>query len=148
MTLGEWNAIRLSLQVAAAGVLLSVPAGIALGWILARKRFFGKSIVETLINLPLVLPPVVTGYLLLVTFGRRGLALAPHAYGRMIGHLLTTYTFAVQPETPRVTALATRLDDRLQLPGAVLQRARRYLDRALAVQREQIGLDVRVPLPW
>jgi molybdate transport system permease protein len=47
--------------------------GITLGWLLARKRFLGKGVVETVINLPLVLPPVVTGYLLLITFGRRGL---------------------------------------------------------------------------
>ena len=73
MSPGEWSAIRLSLQVACVGVLASLPAGIALGWLLARKRFFGKAAVETFINLPLVLPPIVTGYLLLVTFGRRGL---------------------------------------------------------------------------
>jgi len=73
MSAGEWSAIQLSLQVATAGVLVSLPLGVAMGWLLARKRFFGKSVLETLINLPLVLPPVVTGYLLLVTFGRRGL---------------------------------------------------------------------------
>lgn len=73
MSAGEWNAIRLSLQVALVGVLASLPLGIALGWLLARKRFWGKAILETLVNLPLVVPPVVTGYLLLVTFGRRGL---------------------------------------------------------------------------
>jgi molybdate transport system permease protein len=52
---------------------MSLPLGIVLGWLLARKRFFGKAVLETIINLPLVLPPVVTGYLLLVAFGRRGL---------------------------------------------------------------------------
>ncbi|MCG6156395.1 molybdate ABC transporter permease subunit [Rubinisphaera margarita] len=73
MSAGEWNAIQLSLLVAATAILLSLPFGIALGWLLARKRFPGKLLLETLINLPLVLPPVITGYLLLVTFGRRGL---------------------------------------------------------------------------
>jgi molybdate transport system permease protein len=72
MSHGEWIAIRLSIQVALVAVLASLPLGIALGWLLARKRFYGKSVLETLINLPLVLPPVVTGYLLLVTFGRQG----------------------------------------------------------------------------
>jgi molybdate transport system permease protein len=72
MSPGEWTAIRLSLQVASIGVLISLPLGIALGWLLARKRFLGKAALETLVNLPLVLPPVVTGYLLLVLFGRRG----------------------------------------------------------------------------
>src|SRR5262249_14505856 len=53
-------------------VAASLPAGIGLGWVLARRGFWGKEIIETLLNLPLVLPPVVTGYLLLVTFGRNG----------------------------------------------------------------------------
>lgn len=73
MTAGEWNAIWLSLQVAAFAVIVSLPPGVGLGWLLARKRFKGKTVLETLVNLPLVLPPVVTGYLLLTTFGRRGL---------------------------------------------------------------------------
>ncbi len=73
MSAGEWNAIQLSLLVAATAVLVSLPFGIAFGWLLARKRFPGKLLLETLINLPLVLPPVITGYLLLITFGRRGL---------------------------------------------------------------------------
>lgn len=69
----QWSAVELSLQVAVAGVTASLPLGIALGWLLARKRFRGKALVETVVNLPLVLPPVVTGYLLLAAFGRRGL---------------------------------------------------------------------------
>ena len=72
LSVAEWNAILLSLKVAGTGVLLSLPLGIAIAWLLARREFFGKSLVETLINLPLVLPPVVTGYFLLITFGRKG----------------------------------------------------------------------------
>lgn len=72
MGTAELQAIRLSLLVATAAVACSLPAGIALGWVLARARFVGKSLVETVLNLPLVLPPVVTGYLLLVLLGRRG----------------------------------------------------------------------------
>ena len=68
----EWQAVALSLQVAATAVAASLPLGVALGWLLARRQFVGKSLVETLVNLPLVLPPVVTGYLLLVAFGRHG----------------------------------------------------------------------------
>ena len=70
--LEEWQAIALSVRVAAVAVAGSLPLGIALGWLLARRRFPGKSLVETTLNLPIVLPPVVTGYLLLVTFGTRG----------------------------------------------------------------------------
>jgi molybdate transport system permease protein len=66
------EAVRLSVLVGGTAVALSLPLGIALGWLLARKQFWGKSALETVLNLPLVLPPVVTGYLLLVTFGRQG----------------------------------------------------------------------------
>jgi len=73
MSPAEWDAIRLSLQVAIVSVVCSLPFGIAVAWILARRQFTGKSLVETVVNLPLVLPPVVTGFLLLVLFGRTGI---------------------------------------------------------------------------
>jgi molybdate transport system permease protein len=60
-------------MVAATAVLASLPLAIPLAWILAKRRFAGKFLIETLVNLPLVLPPVVTGYLLLIVFGRQGL---------------------------------------------------------------------------
>lgn len=66
-------AILLSLKVAAVATLGLLPVGIGLGWLLARSQFRGKTLVDGLIHLPLVLPPVVTGYLLLIAFGRRGL---------------------------------------------------------------------------
>jgi len=69
---GELDAIALSLQVAALAVVLLAGPGIAVAWLLARKNFYGKWLVDTLVNLPLVMPPVVTGYLLLVLFGRKG----------------------------------------------------------------------------
>jgi molybdate transport system permease protein len=72
LTPGEWMAVRLSLQVALTATVLSLPFGILIGYLLARKQFVGKSLVETTLSLPLVLPPVVTGYLLLIAFGRRG----------------------------------------------------------------------------
>ncbi len=69
----EWQAIMLSLKVAGVALLWLIPLGTGLGWLLARKQFVGKSVLDALIHLPLVLPPVVVGYLLLVTFGRFGL---------------------------------------------------------------------------
>src|SRR5688572_14821114 len=72
LTVEEASAVRLSVQVALTAVVVSMPVGLALGWLPARRVFFGKAAIETLINLPLVLPPVVTGYLLLVTFGSQG----------------------------------------------------------------------------
>jgi molybdate transport system permease protein len=68
----EWTAVRLSLLVATTAMLASLPLGIAAAWLLARCDFRGKSILDALVHLPLILPPVVTGYLLLIWFGRRG----------------------------------------------------------------------------
>jgi molybdate transport system permease protein len=68
----EWQAVGLSLLVAGVAAAASLPLAVLAGWILAKRTFPGKFLVETVINLPLVLPPVVTGYLLLVLFGRRG----------------------------------------------------------------------------
>jgi molybdate transport system permease protein len=68
----EWTAILLSLRVATVATIVATPIGIALAWALARGDFWGKSLLDALVHLPLVLPPVVTGYLLLLTFGRRG----------------------------------------------------------------------------
>src|SRR5258708_15015845 len=69
----EWTAILLSLRVAVVATLVGTRIGIGVAWLLARRDFWGKSVLDALIYLPLVLPPVVTGYLLLLTFGRRGL---------------------------------------------------------------------------
>jgi len=68
----EWTALRLSLRVALVAVAASLPLGLAVAYLLARGRFWGKSLLDTLVHLPLILPPVVTGYLLLIGFGRRG----------------------------------------------------------------------------
>lgn len=69
----EWTAVLLSLKVGVVATLVATPIAIALAWALARYEFWGKSIVDAAVHLPLVLPPVVTGYLLLLTFGKRGL---------------------------------------------------------------------------
>ena len=68
----EWAALALSLKVSLCASLFSLPFAIALAWVLARTHFWGKSIVSALVHLPLVLPPVVTGYGLLLIFGRQG----------------------------------------------------------------------------
>ncbi len=68
----EWQAIDLSLRVAGVATLASLPLGIGMALLLARGRFPGKVLLDGLVHLPLVLPPVVTGYALLVLFGRRG----------------------------------------------------------------------------
>src|ERR671923_2227182 len=68
----EWIAIRLSLKIALVATAVALPFGIALAWLLARKNFWGKTLLDGLVHMPLVLPPVITGYLLLISFGRRG----------------------------------------------------------------------------
>jgi len=68
----EWDAVRLSIRVSIWATVASLPFGIAVAYVLARKEFWGKSALNGLVHLPLILPPVVTGYLLLLTFGRRG----------------------------------------------------------------------------
>ncbi|MDR3437283.1 molybdate ABC transporter permease subunit [Telmatospirillum sp.] len=68
----EVEALRLSLWVSGWAVVASLPCGVFCAWLLARRQFPGKSLVDGVIHLPLVLPPVVVGYALLVLFGRRG----------------------------------------------------------------------------
>jgi molybdate transport system permease protein len=68
----EWTALRLSFQVAACAALAGLPLAVAVGYLLARGSFGGKWLVESLVNLPLVMPPVVVGYLLLLAFAPRG----------------------------------------------------------------------------
>ncbi|WP_062230676.1 molybdate ABC transporter permease subunit [Aureimonas sp. N4] len=68
----EWTAVRLSLRVASVATLASLPFALLVAWLLVRTRFPGKALLNGLVHLPLVLPPVVTGYVLLLLFGRRG----------------------------------------------------------------------------
>ena len=72
LTPEEWTAVQLSLRIALVATLVTLPFGIAVAWLLARKNFWGKALLDGLVHLPLVLPPVVTGYLLLIWFGRKG----------------------------------------------------------------------------
>src|ERR1700757_2660042 len=74
LTPEEWVAVELSLRIAFVATLVALPFGLGIAWLLARKEFWGKALLDGVVHLPLVLPPVVTGYLLLITFGRRGLA--------------------------------------------------------------------------
>lgn len=77
----DWTAVQLSLRVAAVSTLVALPFGIAIATLLARREFWGKALLDAIVHLPLVMPPVVTGYLLLISFGRRapiGAFLADH----------------------------------------------------------------------
>ena len=72
LTPDEWRAVALSLRVSFWATLVSLPLGLLVAYALARWTFWGKQLLNGLVHLPLILPPVVTGYLLLVTFGRKG----------------------------------------------------------------------------
>src|SRR5674476_235431 len=81
ITPAEWTAIALSLRIGLVATVVATPLAIAIAWLLARREFWGKSLLDAIVHLPLVLPPVVTGYLLLITFGRKapvGVFLADH----------------------------------------------------------------------
>ena len=72
LTSAEWEIITLSLKVTGVAVLFALPIAYGLAFVLARKRFPGRFLLDALVHLPLVLPPVVTGYVLLILFGRNG----------------------------------------------------------------------------
>ncbi len=72
LSANELSAIYLSVKIAAGAMLASLPFGIFIAWLLSRKQFMGKTLLDALIHLPLILPPVVIGYLLLVVMGRQG----------------------------------------------------------------------------
>jgi molybdate transport system permease protein len=83
----EWTAVALSLRIGLVAIIIATPLAVAVAWLLARRQFWGKSLLDAVVHLPLVLPPVVTGYLLLLTFGRRGAA------GELLAHLGIVLSF-------------------------------------------------------
>jgi molybdate transport system permease protein len=72
LTGAEWGIVELSLRVSLVAVALTLPLAYGLAWLLARRRFPGRILLDALVHLPLVLPPVVTGWVLLLLFGRNG----------------------------------------------------------------------------
>jgi molybdate transport system permease protein len=125
----EWTAILLSLRVAVIATLVATPFGIALAWLLARRDFWGKSVVDAVVHLPLVLPPVVTGYLLLLTFGRRGLVgawLADHLgivfafrwTGAALACGVMSFPLLVRPIRLSIEAVDRRLEQAASTLGA------------------------------
>ena len=125
----EWIAIRLSLRVATVATLVATPLGIALAWLLARRNFWGKSLLDAVIHLPLVLPPVVTGYLLLLTFGRKGLVggwLADHLgiifafrwTGAALACGVMSFPLLVRPMRLSIEAVDQKLEQAAETLGA------------------------------
>jgi len=127
LTPQEWQAVALSARVALCATAVCLPLGVALGWLLARREFRGKFIVEALVQLPMVLPPVVPGYALLVLLGRHGaigawlertfgLVFAFNWKGAVVASALMAFPLLVQP-----VRVAFRLvDERLEQAASTL----------------------------
>lgn len=125
----DWTAVHLSLRVAAVSTLVALPFGIAIATLLARNDFWGKALLDAIVHLPLVLPPVVTGYLLLISFGRRapvGAFLADH-FGivfsfRWTGAALAcgvmAFPLMVRAIRLSIEAIDRRLEDAAETLGA------------------------------
>jgi molybdate transport system permease protein len=125
----DWTAILLSLRVALVATVVSLPFGIAIAMLLARKDFWGKSLLDALVHLPLVLPPVVTGYVLLITLGRNALVgafLADHLgivfafrwTGAVISCGVMAFPLMVRAIRLSVEAIDRRLEDAASTLGA------------------------------
>lgn len=128
-TAAEVDAILLSLKVAGACAVLSAVPGVAMGWLLARRRFWGKAALDAFVHLPLVLPPVVVGYLLLLSLGRNrplgrwlhetlGLDLAFTFWGAVMASAVIGFPLLVRAVRLAVELVDTRLERAASTLGA------------------------------
>ncbi|HTO48268.1 MAG TPA: molybdate ABC transporter permease subunit [Burkholderiales bacterium] len=138
LTDAELQALWLTFKVSARGVLFALPFAIACAWLLARRRFPGKTLFDGVVHLPLVMPPVVVGYLLLVLFGVKGLLGQPlndwfgirlvfTAAGASLAIAVTTFPLMVRAIRLSIEAIDVGLEDAARTLGA------RPLDRFLTI---------------
>ncbi|MBA98540.1 MAG: molybdate ABC transporter permease subunit [Sulfitobacter sp.] len=123
-----WDALRLSLWVAFWATLLAIPLAVWVAWLLARKDFWGKAVLNAAVHLPLVLPPVVTGYLLLLAFGRTaplgqalnalGIQLAFHWTGAVLAAMIMGFPLMVRAMRLAIEAVDPKLEDTAATLGA------------------------------
>jgi molybdate transport system permease protein len=134
LTPEEWTALWLSAKVALWATALCLPLGIAVSWLLARREFPGKLLLEVLVQLPMVLPPVVPGYLLLVLLGTQGLiggwlqqqfgiVLAFTWKGAVLASAVMAFPLMVQPVRLAFRMIDTRLEQAATTLGASPWRA-------------------------
>ena len=125
----ELQAIWLSIQVGIYCALISLPIALAVAYILARKSFYGKSIVESIIHLPLVMPPVTTGYLLLISLGRKsfignwmyevfGIRLSFSFYAVIIASVVVSFPLIVRSIRTSIEMVDVGLEDASRILGA------------------------------
>jgi molybdate transport system permease protein len=124
-----WDALRLSLLVGVVSMGLALPLAIWVAWLLARGSFWGKSALNAAVHLPLVLPPVVTGYLLLIAFGRNGpigrfledsfgLVLAFRWTGAVLAAMVMGFPLMVRAIRLAIEAVDPKLEQAAQTLGA------------------------------
>ncbi|WP_372991232.1 molybdate ABC transporter permease subunit [Sulfitobacter sp.] len=116
-----WDALRLSLWVSVWATVLAVPLALWVAWVLARRSFWGKALLNAAVHLPLVLPPVVTGYLLLMAFGRTaplgraleaiGLHLAFHWSGAVLAATIMGFPLMVRAMRLAIEAVDPKLEE-------------------------------------
>jgi molybdate transport system permease protein len=125
----EWDALRLSARVALWATLLCLPFGILVGWLLARREFRGKFLVEAFVQLPMVLPPVVPGYALLLLLGTQGpvgrwlhesfgITLAFTWKGAVVASAVMAFPLLVQPVRVAFRLIDSRLEQAATTLGA------------------------------
>ncbi len=124
---GEWTAIGLSLKISLVATVVALPFGLFFAYVLARYRFPGRTLLDGLVHLPLVMPPVVTGYLLLILFGRNGPvgALLERTFGIVLAFRWTGAALAAGIRGSPMMIRAIRLsieaiDQRLEAAAATL----------------------------
>ncbi|SLN14050.1 Molybdenum transport system permease protein ModB [Roseovarius albus] len=124
----EWDALLLSLKVSVWAVVISLPLALLVAWLLARREFPGKALLSALVHLPLVLPPVVTGYLLLLAFGRNGvfgkvladwgITLAFHWTGAALAAAIMGFPLVVRAIRLAIEAVDPKLEQAAETLGA------------------------------
>ena len=141
MSSDSLSALRLSLQVAVVATALNAVVGIPLAYLLARRRFWGKGLVDLLVTLPLVLPPTVVGYYLIVLLGRRGVLGAPL-------YELTGWTVAFTWYAAVVAASVMALPLLVRTARAAIDSVDRDLERAAyTLGRSELRTTIEVTLP-
>jgi molybdate transport system permease protein len=135
------SALRLSLQVAVAATALNALVGIPIAYVLARRRFWGRSLLDLLVTLPLVLPPTVVGYYLIVLLGRRGVLGAPL-------YELSGFTVAFTWYAAVIAATVMALPLLVRTVRAAIESVDRDLERAAyTLGRSELRTAIEVTLP-
>ena len=150
LTSAEWDAVWLSTKVALCSTLLSLPAGIGVAWLLARRVFRGKFLLEAFVQLPMVLPPVVPGYLLLLLFGTQGwigawllahfnFVLAFNWKGAVLASAVMAFPLMVQPVRIALHMIDVRFEHAATTLGSTPARAFLTITLPLALPGIVVG---------